>query len=109
VTLEVTPLRHGHDFHRFFLTGKSPIGKEEELMKDWQSLSHVKWDCKFHVVFVSKYRKRVMFEQLRKKIGIIIRQLCDQKGIDLHVGHAMADHIHLLLSIPPKYSVANTI
>ncbi|MCG6878546.1 MAG: hypothetical protein LJE96_05280, partial [Deltaproteobacteria bacterium] len=58
VTLEVTPLRHGHDFHRFFLTGKSPIGKEEELMKDWQSLSHVKWDCKFHVVFVSKYRKR---------------------------------------------------
>ena len=78
-------------------------------MKDWQSLSHVKWDCKFHVVFVSKYRKRVMFEQLRKKIGIIIRQLCDQKGIDLHVGHAMADHIHLLLSIPPKYSVANTI
>ena len=65
--------------------------------------------CKFHVVFVSKYRKRVMFERLRKKIGIIIRQLCDQKGIDLHAGHAMVDHIHLLLSIPPKYSVANTI
>lgn len=78
-------------------------------MKDWQSLSHVKWDCKFHVVFVTKYRKRAIYEQLRNKIGIIIRQLCDQKHIDLHEGHAMPDHIHLLLSIPPKYSVANTI
>jgi putative transposase len=78
-------------------------------MKDWQSLSHVKWDCKYHVVFASKYRKRVMYEQLRKKIGIIIRQLCEQKHIDLHEGHAMVDHIHLLLSITPKYSVANTI
>lgn len=78
-------------------------------MKDWQSLAHVRWDCKFHVVIVSKYRKRVIFGQLRKKIGIIIRQLCEQKQVDLHEGHAMPDHIHMLLSIPPKYSVANTI
>ena len=78
-------------------------------MKVRQSLSHVKWNCKFHVVFVSKYRKRVIFEQLRKKLGIIISQLCDQKGMDLHAGHATAGHIHLLLSIPPKYSIANTI
>ncbi len=78
-------------------------------MEDWQRLSHVKWNCKYHVVIISKYRKRVMYERLRKKIGGIIRDLCRQKGIEIHEGHAMPDHIHLLLSIPPKYSVSNTI
>ncbi len=78
-------------------------------MKDWQSLSHVKWDCKYHVVIISKYRKRVIYGKLRKKIGGIIRDLCRQKGIEIHEGHAMPDHIHFLLSIPPKYSVSNTI
>jgi len=78
-------------------------------MKDWQSLSHVKWDCKYHVVIVSKYRNRVIYGELRKKIGGIIRELCRQKGIEVHEGHAMADHVHLMLSIPPKYSVSNTI
>ena len=78
-------------------------------MKDWQSLSHVKWICKYHVVFITKYRKRTVYGNLRKKIGSIIRDLCRQKGIELHEGHAMADHIHMCLSIPPKYSVSNTI
>ena len=78
-------------------------------MKDWQSLSHVKWDCKFHIVFITKYRNRVIYGKLRKEIGGIIRDLCQQKGIELHEGHAMPDHIHILLSIPPKYSVSNTI
>ena len=78
-------------------------------MKDWQSLSHVKWDCKYHVVIISKYRNRIIYGKLRKKIGGIIRDLCRQKGIEIHEGHAMPDHIHFLLSIPPKYSVSNTI
>ena len=78
-------------------------------MKDWQSLSHVKWDCKYHVVIISKYRNRIIYGKLRKKIGSIIRDLCRQKGIEIHEGHAMPDHIHFLLSIPPKYSVSNTI
>ena len=78
-------------------------------MKDWQSLSHVRWDCKYHVVFISKYRHRTIYGEVRREIGSIIRDLCQQKGIDLHEGHAMADHIHLLLSIPPKFSVANTV
>ncbi len=78
-------------------------------MEDWQRLSHVKWNCKYHVVIISKYRKRVIYERLRKKVGGIIRDLCRQKGIEIHEGHAMPDHIHLLLSIPPKYSVSNTI
>jgi len=78
-------------------------------MDDWQSLSHVKWDCKYHIVIVSKYRNRSIYGELKKQIGGIIRELCRQKGIGLHEGHAMPDHIHILLSIPPKYSVANTI
>jgi len=61
------------------------------------------------LVFISKYRHRKIYAELREKIGGIIRDLCRQKGIELHEGHAMADHIHLLLSIPPKFSVSNTV
>ena len=78
-------------------------------MHDWKSLSHVRWDCKYHVVFILKYRKRVMYGKLRTKLGEIMLALCRQKGLELLEGHAMADHIHLCLSIPPKYSVAHSI
>ena len=78
-------------------------------MENWQSLSHVKWDCKYHIVIVSKYRIRSIYGELRKKVGEIIRDLCHQKGIEIQEGHAMPDHIHLLLSIPTKYSASNTI
>ena len=78
-------------------------------MKDWKSLSHVRWDCKYHVVFVSKYRQRAIYGKVREKIGGIVRDLCRQKGVELLEGHAMPDHIHLLLSIPPKFSVATTV
>jgi len=61
------------------------------------------------VVFVPKYRKRAIFGNLRKAIGGILRQLCEQEGVELVEGHALADHVHLCLSIPPKYSVANTV
>ena len=74
----------------------------------YESLSHSKWDCKYHLVFVSKYRLRRIYGEIRKKIGGIIRDLCQRKEIELHEGHAKLDHIHLLLSIPPKYSVSNT-
>ena len=78
-------------------------------MHEWQSLSHVRWDCKYHVVIIPKYRKKVFFGRMRAAIGVILRDLCRQKGIEIVEGHAMPDHIHLCLSIPPKYSVANTI
>jgi putative transposase len=78
-------------------------------MKGWKSLSHVRWDCKYHLVFITKYRHRTTYGEFREKIGGIIRDLCNQKGIELHEGHAMPDHIHLLLSIPPKFSVSNTV
>ena len=78
-------------------------------MHEWQSLSHVRWDCKYHVVIIPKYRRKVFYGKMRAAIGAILRDLCRQRGIDLVEGHAMPDHIHLCLSIPPKYSVANTI
>ena len=78
-------------------------------MKEWQSLAHVRWECKYHLVFVPKYRKKVMYGRTRKQIGTILRQLCWQKGVEIIEGHAMPDHIHLVLSIPPKFSVAMVV
>ena len=78
-------------------------------MHDFESLSHVRWECKYHVVFIPKYRRKVLYGKLRRGIGRILRDLCEQKGVDLVEGQAMADHVHLLLSIPPKYSVAHTV
>jgi len=78
-------------------------------MRDWQSQSHVKWYCKYHVVWVPKYRKKALFGQLRKGVGKIVRELCTQHGVELVEGHALSGHVHLCLSIPPKYSVANTL
>ncbi len=71
-------------------------------MKEWKSQSHVMWDCKYHLVFITKYRQRAIYGKLKQKIGGIIRDLCRQKGVELHEGHAMPDHIHLLLSKPPR-------
>ena len=78
-------------------------------MHEWQSLSHVRWECKYHVVIIPKYRRRVLYGRLRRRIGLILRELCRQRGLELWEGHAMPDHVHLCLSIPPKYSVAYTI
>ena len=77
--------------------------------QDWQSQSHVKWECKYHVVILPKYRKKRNFKDNRRKIGEIIRELCRQKGIGILEGNAASDHIHLLLSVPPKFSIAMTI
>lgn len=75
-------------------------------MKEWQSLAHVRWECKYHIVFVPKYRKKVLYGRTRKQMGRILRQLCRQRGVEIMEGHAMPDHIHLVLRIPPKFSVA---
>jgi len=78
-------------------------------MRDWQNQAHVKHYCRYHVVFVPKYRRKSIYSTLRRDIGGIIKELCRQYGIELVEGHAMGDHLHLLLMIPPKYSVAHTI
>ena len=78
-------------------------------MRDWQSLSHVKWECKYHVVFIPKYRHKVFYGKTRGRIGPILRDLCRQKGVELMEGKAVSDHMHMVLSVPPKFSIAMII
>ena len=78
-------------------------------MHEWQSLAHVKWECKYHVVFIPKYRRKVLYGKVRRAVGSILRDLCRQKGVELLEGHLMPDHVHMCLSVPPKYSVAHVI
>nr|WP_298680089.1 IS200/IS605 family transposase [uncultured Treponema sp.] len=68
--------------------------------------SHTKWLCKYHIVFTPKYRRKAIYGQYKKSIGQILRQLCNYKGVEIIEGHLMIDHIHMLVSIPPKYSVS---
>ena len=76
-------------------------------MYDNQSLAHTKWNCKYHVVFAPKYRRKVFFGQKRFEIGGIIRELCRWKGVELLSAEACPDHIHILVAIPPKMSVSS--
>ena len=75
-------------------------------MKDNNSLAHSTWNCKYHLVFAPKYRRMQIYGQIRKDIGVILRRLCEQKGVEIIEAEACPDHIHMLLSIPPKYSVS---
>lgn len=72
-----------------------------------ESLAHTKYVCKYHIVFTPKYRRKVIYYELREDIRQIIKDLCKWKGVAIIEGHLMCDHIHLLVSIPPKYSVSN--
>lgn len=72
-----------------------------------ESLAHTKYVCKYHIVFTLKYRRKVIYYELREDIRQIIKDLCKWKGVAIIEGHLMCDHIHLLVSIPPKYSVSN--
>ena len=73
------------------------------------SLARTKWMCKYHIVFTPKYRRKIIYNQYKESIRDIIKQLCGYKGIEIIEGEIMADHIHLLLSIPPKYSVSSVM
>ena len=70
------------------------------------SLSHTKWECKYHIVFAPKYRRKVIYDKIKVDIGYILRQLCERKGIEIIEAEACPDHIHMLVRIPPKYSVS---
>ena len=73
---------------------------------DDSSLSHTKWNCKYHIVFIPKYRRKAIYGKLRADIGQILRQLCNYKNVEIMEAHAMPEHIHMLLKIPPKISVS---
>ena len=79
------------------------------MSKDWRSQAHVTWECKYHVVILPKYRQKVFYGKFRRQVGEILRELCRQKEVELIEGNAAPDHIHMLLSVPPKYSIAHTV
>lgn len=74
---------------------------------DSESLAHSKYNCKYHIVFAPKYRRQVIYGKIKADIGQILRKLCDQKGVEIIEANACADHIHMLVSIPPKISVSS--
>ena len=76
---------------------------------DIKSLSHTKWNCKYHIIFAPKYRRKVIYGQLKKDIGAILRKLCEYKEVEIHEANACPDHIHMLVSIPPKLSVSQFV
>jgi putative transposase len=78
-------------------------------MKEYQSLSHTRWDCKYHVVFIPKRRKKRIFGAVRKHLGEMLHELAGHKGSKIVEGHLMPDHIHMCISIPPKYAVSNVV
>ena len=78
-------------------------------MPDIETLNHTTWDCKYHVVFIPKYRRKALYHELRRHLGEVCRALAAQKECQIEEGHLMADHVHMLLSIPPKYSVAQVM
>jgi putative transposase len=78
-------------------------------MQTYESLKHTVWECKYHVVFILKCRRKVLYGQLRRGLGVVFRDLAEQKECKVEEGHLMPDHVHMLLSVPPKYSVASVM
>ena len=74
-----------------------------------ESLSHSKWECKYHVIFIPKCRRKTLYEKLQLHLGEVFRKLAEQKESRIEEGHLMADHVHMLISIPPKYAVSQVI
>jgi len=78
-------------------------------MDDYESLKHTRWECKYHVVFIPKGRRKKLYEQLRQHLGEVFRQLAQQRESKILEGHMVVDHVHMLISIPPKYAVAQVV
>jgi putative transposase len=78
-------------------------------MRQVGSLNHSRWECKYHVVFIPKYRKKAIFGQIRSDLGDVMRRLAEQKESQIEEGHLMPDHVHMMISVPPKYAVSQVI
>jgi putative transposase len=92
---------HQRSFRR-----EQPLTKGTLPMDEYESLSHTTWDCKYHVVFIPKCRRRTLYQELRRHLGKVFRRLAPQKESKVEEGHLMPDHVHMLLSIPPKHAVS---
>ena len=78
-------------------------------MDEYESLNHTKWECKYHVVFIPKFRRKTLFGQLRRDLGAIFHDLAQRRECRVLEGHVMLDHVHVLLSVPPKYAVSKVV
>ena len=78
-------------------------------MEMQESLNHTVWDCKYHVVWIPKYRRKLVYKDLRRELGELFRELAQQKESTVEEGHRQTDHLHMLISIPPKYLVAQVV
>ena len=78
-------------------------------MSKYKTLQHTEWECKYHVIFIPKYRRKVLYGELRRHLGEVFRRLARQKESEIEEGHMMADHVHMMIAIPPKFSVAQVI
>ena len=78
-------------------------------MEEYESLSHTKWECKFHVVFIPKCRRRTIYGAIKRELGAVLRTLAEQKESRIEEGHLMVDHVHMLIAIPPKHAVAQVV
>jgi len=78
-------------------------------MDKMESLNHTKWDCKYHVVFIPKNRRKALYAELRQYLGEVFRSLAQQKGCRIEEGHLMVDHVHMMISIPPKHPVSQVV
>ena len=78
-------------------------------MQTYESLKHTTWECKYHVVFITKCRRKVLYQGIRQELGTVFRGLAEQWECRVEEGHLMPDHVHMLLSVPPKYSVSNVM
>jgi putative transposase len=78
-------------------------------MEDEASLSHTKWECKYHVVFIPKCRRKTLYQELRRHLGEVFRRLAEQRESQIEEGHLQPDHVHMMISIPPKYAVSQVI
>ena len=93
---------------KIFLVRQPKINSQEEVLmsKDNNSLAHTTWNCKYHIVFAPKYRRQIIYGKIKKDIGQILRTLCERKGVEIIEATACKDHVHMLVSIPPKLSVS---
>ena len=78
-------------------------------MSNYKSLNHTKWECKYHIVFIPKYRKKRIYGEIRRELAEVFRRLAEQRESRIEEGHLLPDHVHMMISIPPKYSVSQVI
>lgn len=98
-----------HDHLSSIIEVSKPLSQKGKVIKmanRANDLAHTKWMCKYHIVFTPKYRRKIIYNQYKESIRDILKQLCGYKGVEILEGHLMPDHIHMLVSIPPKYSIS---